>query len=133
MATEISMPKLGLTMDSGSVQQWNKNVGDKVSKGELLYVVATDKLTVDVESPVDGVLLAVMVEEGSDVPVGQLLAYIGEEGEAVPEGPAAAEAPSAPASPAAPAPTQAAPAAQAAHAAPAAPGAKLTSCPRAEE
>ncbi len=133
MATEISMPKLGLTMDSGSVQQWNKNVGDKVSKGELLYVVATDKLTVDVESPVDGVLLAVMVEEGSDVRGGQLLPNSAQAGAAGAAWPAAAEAPSAPASPAAPAPTQAAPAAQAAQAAPAAPGAKVPSSPKAKK
>ena len=109
MATEISMPKLGLTMNSGSVQQWNKKVGDSVSKGELLYVVATDKLSVDVESPADGVLLAIVVEEGKDVPVGEVLAYIGQAGEAVPAAPAStAPTPTATPAAAAAAPVQAA-------------------------
>jgi pyruvate dehydrogenase E2 component (dihydrolipoamide acetyltransferase) len=81
MATTITMPKLGLTMNSGSVQQWKKKVGDVVKKGELLYVVATDKLTVDVESPADGVLLAITVKEGEEVPVGAPIGLIGAEGE----------------------------------------------------
>ena len=81
MATTIIMPKLGLTMNSGSVQQWKKKVGDTVKKGELLYVVATDKLTVEVESPADGVLLAIAVQEGQEVPVGTPLGTIGAPGE----------------------------------------------------
>jgi pyruvate dehydrogenase E2 component (dihydrolipoamide acetyltransferase) len=81
MATTITMPKLGLTMNSGSVQQWKKKVGDVVKKGELLYVVATDKLTVDVESPADGVLLSITIKEGEEVPVGAPIALIGTPGE----------------------------------------------------
>jgi pyruvate dehydrogenase E2 component (dihydrolipoamide acetyltransferase) len=81
MATTITMPKLGLTMNSGSVQQWKKQVGDAVKKGEILYVVATDKLTVDVESPADGILLAITVKEGEEVPVGAPIGLIGAAGE----------------------------------------------------
>ncbi|MDR1740786.1 MAG: 2-oxo acid dehydrogenase subunit E2 [Synergistaceae bacterium] len=84
MATTITMPKLGLTMNSGSVQEWKKKVGDTVKKGELLYTVATDKLTVDVESPADGVLGAITVEIGQEVPVGAPLGVIVAPGEAVP-------------------------------------------------
>jgi pyruvate dehydrogenase E2 component (dihydrolipoamide acetyltransferase) len=69
MATTITMPKLGLAMNSGSVQEWHKKIGDPVKKGELLYVVATDKLTADVESPADGFLIAITVKEGEEVPV----------------------------------------------------------------
>ncbi|MDR2522560.1 MAG: 2-oxo acid dehydrogenase subunit E2 [Synergistaceae bacterium] len=100
MATTITMPKLGLTMNSGSVQQWKKKIGDTVKKGELLYVVATDKLTVDVESPAEGVLLAITIKEGQDVPVGAPIGAIGAPGEQADVGkPApAASAPSSPAS-----------------------------------
>jgi len=70
-------------MNSGSVQQWKKKVGDTVKKGEMLYVVATDKLTVEVECPVDGVLLAITVQEGQDVPVGASIGVIGAPGENV--------------------------------------------------
>lgn len=116
MATAITMPKLGLTMTSGSVKEWKKKVGDTVRKGELLFVVATDKLTVDAESPADGVLLAITVKDGADVPVGGTIGYLGAAGEAVPAEAAAAPAPapkpSAPA-PAAPSAAASAPAAQA--------------------
>ncbi|MDR1048228.1 MAG: 2-oxo acid dehydrogenase subunit E2 [Synergistaceae bacterium] len=81
MATTITMPKLGLTMNSGSVKQWNKKIGDPVSKGEPLYVAAADKLTFDVESPADGFLLAITVQEGEEVPVGAPIGLIGAEGE----------------------------------------------------
>lgn len=83
MAATITMPKLGLTMNSGSVQEWKKNIGDTVSKGELLFTVATDKLTVDIESTESGTLLAFLVEIGQDVPVGGPLALVGEAGEKV--------------------------------------------------
>ena len=99
MATAITMPKLGLTMTSGSVKEWKKKVGDTVKKGEILFVVATDKLTVDSESPADGVLLAITVKEGVDVPVGGTIGYLGAAGEAVPAettgSPAAPESPKA--------------------------------------
>ncbi|PKL02988.1 MAG: dihydrolipoyllysine succinyltransferase, partial [Synergistetes bacterium HGW-Synergistetes-2] len=109
MASPVTMPKLGLTMNTGGVSQWKKKEGDLVRKGEILMVVATDKLTFDVESPSEGVLLKVLVPEGKDVPVGEVLAYIGAAGETVvgaaPETPApapvkdATESLSAPAAP----------------------------------
>jgi pyruvate dehydrogenase E2 component (dihydrolipoamide acetyltransferase) len=83
MATTITMPKLGLTMNSGSVREWKKKIGDAVKKGELLYIVATDKLTVDVECPADGVLLAIMVQNEQEVPVGAPIGAIGAPGEIV--------------------------------------------------
>lgn len=91
MASPVTMPKLGLTMNTGVVSQWKKKEGEFVRKGEILMVVATDKLTFDVESPSEGVLLKVLVPEGKDVPIGEILAYIGAAGEivsaAVPETP----------------------------------------------
>ena len=50
MATEVLMPKLGLTMTEGTIDEWKKNVGDTVKKGEILFSVETDKLTNDVEA-----------------------------------------------------------------------------------
>ena len=92
MATPVTMPKLGLTMNAGSVSRWNKKEGDSVARGEILMTVATDKLTFDVESPGEGVLIKIVVPEGKDVPVGEVLAYIGAAGETV-EAPSAAAAP----------------------------------------
>lgn len=94
MASPVTMPKLGLTMNTGVVSQWKKKEGEPVRKGEILMVVATDKLTFDVESPSEGVLLKVLVPEGKDVPVGEVLAYIGAAGETV-----AGAAPEAPVTP----------------------------------
>ena len=80
MAITITLPKLGLTMNSGSVQEWNKKIGDPVKKGEPLCIVATDKLTVDVESPADGFLIAITVQEREEVSVGTPIGLIGAEG-----------------------------------------------------
>ena len=103
MATELLMPKLGLTMTEGTIDEWKKKEGDAVQKGEILYSVATDKLTNDVESDADGVLLKILVAEGETVPCKTLVGWIGAPGEAVPDG-------AAPAAPAAEAPAAAAPA-----------------------
>ena len=107
MATEVLMPKLGLTMTEGTIDEWKKKEGDAVQKGEILFSVATDKLTNDVEAEEDGVLLKILVPEGETVACKTLIGWLGKAGEAVPGGgasaaaPAAAEAPAAAAAPAA--------------------------------
>ena len=59
MATEVLMPKLGLTMTEGTIEEWKYKEGDAVKKGDILFSVATDKLTNDVEAEEDGTLLLV--------------------------------------------------------------------------
>ena len=98
MATEIKMPKNGMDMTEGVIVRWLKNVGDKVAKDEPIMEIETDKITMESESPVDGVLLARLFEEGATVPVLTTVCYIGEAGEQVPvAGAPAAEAAPAPA------------------------------------
>ena len=84
MATEIKLPRLGQGMESGTVVRWLKQEGDRVEKGEPLYELDTEKVTQEVEADASGVLLKISVQEG-EVPVGQTIAVIGEEGEDVPE------------------------------------------------
>ena len=106
------MPQLGLTMEEGTVSSWVKHEGDAVKAGDVLLEITTDKLTNEVTSEHDGVLLKIVAQEGEDIPVKGLLGYVGEAGEVVgdaaPAAPAAAapaeEAPAAPAAPAVPAP-----------------------------
>lgn len=81
MAEKITMPRLSDTMEEGTVVKWHKNVGDKVSEGEILVEIETDKAIQDFESEFDGVLLYRGVEEGHSAPVESLLMVIGEEGE----------------------------------------------------
>jgi pyruvate dehydrogenase E2 component (dihydrolipoamide acetyltransferase) len=88
MATEVKLPRLGQGMESGVVVRWLKQEGDQVEKGEPLYEVDTEKVTQEVEAEASGMLLKIAVQEG-EVPVGQTVAVIGEEGEEV----AAAEEP----------------------------------------
>lgn len=112
MAFEIKMPQLGLTMEEGTVAQWLKQEGDTVAKGDVLLEITTDKLTSEIESEADGVLLKIVAKEGEDVPVKGLLGYIGEAGETIGDA-APAAAPAAAAAPAevpvaAPAPAPAA-------------------------
>ena len=85
MATELLMPKLGLTMTEGTIDEWKKKVGDTVAKGEIVYSVATDKLTNDVESEVDGVLLQILVPAGETVPCKTVVGWIGAAGEKIPD------------------------------------------------
>ena len=109
MAYEVLMPQLGLTMEEGTVSQWVKHEGDPVKTGDVLLEITTDKLTNEVTSEHDGVLLKIVAQEGEDVPVKGLLCYVGQAGESVGDAPAAAPAAAAPA--AAPAAPAAAPAA----------------------
>lgn len=76
MPVPVVMPQLGLTMTEGSVSQWLKRPGDSVEKGEMLFVVATDKAEMEVESMVAGTLQQIVVEPGTTVPIGTILAYI---------------------------------------------------------
>jgi len=81
MAEVILMPKLSDTMTEGVVAEWHKKVGDKVSSGELLAEIETDKATMEFESFYDGVLLHIGIEKGATAPVNDVLAIIGEKGE----------------------------------------------------
>ncbi len=92
MASEVKLPRLGQGMESGTVNKWLKSEGDQVAKGEPLFEVDTDKVTQEVESDFDGVLLKIVLVEG-EAPVGQTIAWIGDAGEevAAPEPKAAPE------------------------------------------
>ena len=76
MAFEVCMPQLGLTMEEGTVSQWIKHEGDAVKTGDVLLEITTDKLTNEVTSEHDGVLLKIVAQEGEDVPVKGLLCYV---------------------------------------------------------
>jgi pyruvate dehydrogenase E2 component (dihydrolipoamide acetyltransferase) len=82
---EIQMPKLSDTMTEGTLVAWKKKKGDKVSAGDVIAEIETDKATMEWESPEDGMLTEIYVEEGGKVDVGQRIAFIGEEGEAAPK------------------------------------------------
>ncbi len=84
MASEVKLPRLGQGMESGTIVKWLKGEGDAVAKGEPLYEVDTEKVTQEVEAEVAGVLLKIAVPEG-EVAVGATLAFIGEQGEQIPE------------------------------------------------
>lgn len=83
MAFEVKMPQLGLTMEEGTVTRWVKKEGEAVKAGDVIVEITTDKLTSEVESEFDGTVLKIVAQEGEDIPVKGLLAYIGEPGEVV--------------------------------------------------
>ena len=82
---EIQMPKLSDTMTEGTLVAWKKKKGDQVSAGEVLAEIETDKATMEWESPEDGTLTEIYVEEGGKVNVGDKIAFIGGEGEEAPK------------------------------------------------
>jgi pyruvate dehydrogenase E2 component (dihydrolipoamide acetyltransferase) len=81
MATIITMPRLSDTMTEGTVATWLKKVGDKISEGDMLAEIETDKATMEFESFNEGTLLYIGIQEGETAPVDSLLAIIGNEGE----------------------------------------------------
>ena len=90
MATQMSLPRLGQGMESGTIVRWLKQEGDRVEKGEALYELDTEKVTQEVEAEASGVVLKILAGEGEEVEVGKAVVVIGEEGEEV-EAPAQEE------------------------------------------
>ena len=74
--TPVILPKLGLTMDEGTLVAWLKKEGDRVEAGEVLFEVETDKATMEVEAPVAGYVRRLLVDVGQAVPVTQVIALI---------------------------------------------------------
>lgn len=81
MSVELKMPKMGLTMTTGTVTRWLKKEGDSVSKGDAVIEITTEKITNTVEAPEDGVLIKIFAPEGSEHPIGAVLGIIGGAGE----------------------------------------------------
>ncbi len=83
MAIAVEMPKMSDTMEEGVLVSWLAKEGDAVSSGDVIAQVETDKATMDLEVYDDGVLLKKVVAEGASVPIGGLIAILGDEGESV--------------------------------------------------
>src|SRR6266576_3074764 len=82
---EIQMPKLSDTMSEGTLVSWKKKKGDQVSAGEVLAEIETDKATMEWESPEDGTLTEIYVQEGGKVNVGDKIAFVRGQGEEAPK------------------------------------------------
>ena len=122
MIQKVTLPALGETVDTSTIERWVKQEGDTVAKGDVLCEITTDKATLEVESYQAGTLLKIVAPVGAELPVGALIAIIGKAGDAIPadllaEAPKAASRPAAaperpaakaPAKPAAKPPTKAA-------------------------
>ena len=76
MTKEYPLPKWGVTMEEGTIDQWHVNVGDSVTEGQVLATVATDKITIELESPSAGLIAALFFKDGADVAVGTPLFVI---------------------------------------------------------
>src|SRR6185437_6167862 len=122
---DVTMPQLGETVTEGTITRWFKQVGDDVKADEPLFEVSTDKVDTEVPSPVAGTLSEIKAQEGDTVPVGAVIAVVGDAGAApapTSEAPVASDEPAGAAgaaiadaaAPAAQAPATEAPAAEAA-------------------
>jgi pyruvate dehydrogenase E2 component (dihydrolipoamide acetyltransferase) len=85
MATEIIMPKVDMVMDNGTFVEWLKKEGDTVKKGESIFVLLTDKATIEAESPADGILAGITAKKDDVIPVTTVIGYILAPGEKLPE------------------------------------------------
>jgi pyruvate dehydrogenase E2 component (dihydrolipoamide acetyltransferase) len=84
MVQKIIMPSGGQTTDEMLILRWNKNPGDLVKRGDILFEIETDKASMSVESYAEGTLLAVNYKEGDKVKTGEVVAYIGDPGDKIP-------------------------------------------------
>jgi len=106
---QVFMPRLSDTMTEGTVSTWTKGVGDRIEKGDVIAEIETDKATMELEAYDAGVLEQILVDVGKTVPIGEVIAVIGD-GSGAAAAPAAAAEPSAPAAAAPSAPPPSAPA-----------------------
>ncbi len=81
MATDIVMPRLSDSMEEGTILRWLKSAGDQVSLGEELVEIETDKANMVYEAPAGGTLIETLAQEGETLPIGQVIARVGEAGE----------------------------------------------------
>jgi pyruvate dehydrogenase E2 component (dihydrolipoyllysine-residue acetyltransferase) len=81
VSSQVTLPRLGQGMESGTIVRWLKAEGDAVEKGEVLYELDTEKATQEVEADASGVLLKILAGEGEEIEVGKPIAVIGEPGE----------------------------------------------------
>ena len=93
MATDVIMPQMGESIAEGTITRWLAKVGDKVERDQPLFEISTDKVDAEIPSPADGVLLEISHGEGDTVEVNQVVARIGEAGEAPAAEAAAAQPP----------------------------------------
>jgi pyruvate dehydrogenase E2 component (dihydrolipoamide acetyltransferase) len=85
MATEVVLPRIDVGMTQGTIIEWKKKGGDWVKKGEILYVLETEKVTFEVEAPESGILSPLMAQAGDVLPVGTIVAFILQPGEESPD------------------------------------------------
>jgi len=86
--TDIIMPKAGMAMETGKIVKWLVKEGDAVSAGDMILEIETDKVNMEVEAFASGTVLKIFANEGDEIPVTQVIGYIGEPGEKVPDAPA---------------------------------------------
>jgi pyruvate dehydrogenase E2 component (dihydrolipoyllysine-residue acetyltransferase) len=76
LMTDVVMPRMGETVDEGTVNVWHKSVGEQVTEGEPLLEIGTDKVDTDIPAPVSGTLAEIKVQADQTVPVGTVIAVI---------------------------------------------------------
>lgn len=95
MAYEMILPKVDMDQESGTIVEWKKNNGDEVKEGEIILVIETDKVAIDVEAPASGILQGISSQPGDTLPIATVIAYILEPGEELPESAKSTPAPQA--------------------------------------
>lgn len=91
MATEVILPRIDPGMTEGTIREWKKKEGDRLKKGDVLYILETEKVTFEVEASESGILAKVMAKAGDTVAVGKVVAFILQPAEEMPEIPAEVE------------------------------------------
>lgn len=76
MKVNLKLSRVGMNMESATISQWHKSPGQRFTKGEALYDIESEKVTMEIEAPCDGLLLSIAVTAGNDVNVGDTVCTI---------------------------------------------------------
>ena len=80
---DIVMPKMGESVNEGTIIKWHKKIGDLVKRDEIIFEISTDKVDTEIPSPGEGVLSEILIQEGETVEVGTVVAKISGVGESI--------------------------------------------------
>lgn len=73
---EVTMPKMGMAMEDGEIVQWHIEEGTYINEGDLVLTILTEKASVDIESPISGLLIEIRAKAGQVVPIGEIIAIV---------------------------------------------------------
>ena len=78
---EVTMPKMGMAMEDGEIVEWFVEEGTYINEGDMVFTIMTEKATIEIDSPISGLLVEIRAKAGDIVPIGEVIALVNLEAE----------------------------------------------------